>query len=391
MRAIKIFSTYIILFTVWASFIAAPAKANSEPEEIHRSAANLITGDQVSERAIVNAFLQAAINRHAFSDNPFPNFVDLGNVSTPSFTSSQARFVVPWLLDYFSTAGSDSNPFAISKRKDNIRIAVGFPDYPEHNFEDLPNQKFEEINEAATRTLHQAISEITPEIEEATGLDVESYQTNSKGLFSKPNLRIVLVNSGSSSSWMTKYKKGPVTSTGGGFSAIMRTETRLPNKIEFTPLWGLYQVSGYNLLDSSNNIIYSTCYIRDDREPDILQNLVRECIVRSMGFPSIQNGLPDSVLGLWNPPAMSEQDVKVAANALVESVGMEQATEWVIYNVGAALPSMRRKVGKVPDSGLSEADKLLLRLMYSSNLHSGDGPLKVRDELEKLLNAGDIK
>lgn len=61
-------------------------------------------------------------------------------------------------------------------------------------------------------------------------------------------------------------------------------------------------VEGYFLSNEKNEIQMAVCYIWEGHKPEILRGLIRECLLRSMGFPGLTNrGFKEiSLLGEWN-------------------------------------------------------------------------------------------
>lgn len=65
-------------------------------------------------------------------------------------------------------------------------------------------------------------------------------------------------------------------------------------------------VEGYFLANGKNEIQMSVCYIWEGHKPEILRGLIRECLLRSLGFPDPAYPLSGilseelSMLGSWN-------------------------------------------------------------------------------------------
>ena len=94
----------------------------------------------------------------------------------------------------------------------------------------------------------------------------------------------------------------------------------------------------------------AVCYIWEGHPPEILRGLIRECLLRSMGFPGLPNlGYKQlSLLNSWN--------------------GNEPKPEYVDY---LQKPFV-----------LLERDQQFLELLYSSKIHAGMDYLTARKILE---------
>jgi|GEM_PF-2792266 len=106
------------------------------------------------------------------------------------------------------------------------------------------------------------------------------------------------------------------TSTGGGLSATYTHSFRddfeqyLTTRVVFTA-GSEQQVDGYLLPAADNSIGMAFCFINAFHPPEILQALVRECLVRSMGLPESSDTRSvyyrHAITSLWNDPLTKPQ------------------------------------------------------------------------------------
>lgn len=113
----------------------------------------------------------------------------------------------------------------------------------------------------------------------------------------------------------------------------------------------LHHVEGYFLSNENNEIQMAVCYIWEGHQPDVLRGLIRECLLRSLGFPGVTNRHSEhgSLLKGWNG-----------------------STPWPEYVDYLQKPF-----------ALFDNDQSLLELLYSKEIQAGMDYLTLRNVLIK--------
>lgn len=373
----------------------------------------VIDNKEIPKTNAIGGFLQAALIRHVGSSYSSPS--DLlpayvtEKVSWPFFKPENIKQHYPWLEPYLFSNREAPRALAISKWTKPIRISLGLPndmkpyspplyngkpvtEYPEwpHILDEqkrpvlfeglwMPPGYGKELNPEAKQIASDEAKLLAPTLTRLTGLSVEFVQDEGND---PSNMRIVLSEASEADFWATEFKRNGFVTNGMGFRQIV--EDKLDGAIFFTPLYGSYQVDGFFIASPENEIEFSVCYIRDDHDAVLLQKLVRECLVRSLGFPEFQNTLKNSYLNAWNGRELPKEKLDALKNSITDVLGKDAAQEFLLNNT----TYLSFKKSPVDDltlgsADLNESDKYLIRLLYSGVVKPGMSKAEVFNALNK--------
>ncbi|MBL1146685.1 MAG: hypothetical protein HND56_04420 [Pseudomonadota bacterium] len=135
------------------------------------------------------------------------------------------------------------------------------------------------------------ITSLIPDIEKITGLPVKLVQEN-------PNLKIrtLLYNE-----LENDFKFARITPGVSSEYPSYRYENYLLAGVPFTPKTKA-QVDGYFLPESDNSIGYAECRISPFVGTELIETLMTECLLRTLGLPEIINGLEERLYERKYPP-----------------------------------------------------------------------------------------
>ena len=220
----------------------------------------------------------------------------------------------------------------------------------------------------SAQIIRDEVVAIEGDLSELTGLPVAYVDEKTRDT-NISNLRIVLETPESAKHWITDYRRGGVEGS-ASFRSNFEKNTSLMS-VNFTPIFGLYQVDGYFLSNENSEIVFSVCYIKDQHPETTLKKLVRECVLRSLGLPEIQRVSENSVLGPWNRPFAESVDLGTVEAAL-QTVLDKDSTRALLRSCGALFAYFPYGHGEGPEEiGLSDFDKEMVRVLYSTELKAG--------------------
>lgn len=163
----------------------------------------------------------------------------------------------------------------------------------------------------------EQIKKDVPAIKEATALDIKFIPHEEENINNLANVRVVIVRHDAFGE--SKYKNKSGVKIGSNRYPIEMIEDALPY-VAFTPNVDT-QLSGYFVQNIKGEIQFAVCKIMEDHPKEIIQKLVRECLIRSLGFPSVTIATP-SILSNWNNPIWKKKDVSSNADGSISDVDM---------------------------------------------------------------------
>ncbi|HIF26208.1 MAG TPA: hypothetical protein EYG18_05175 [Micavibrio sp.] len=287
-----------------------------------------LDGIAYSYEEIAEAFVQSSVSIRSGKTQTF-----YGHIPYLSFEQSYDRLISPnipfrtdynefeqdyqWLIKLLDTQETAAKSHVFNKWRTPVKIALSMP----YNFQRQANSEYHENatkvslsagealsnKQVSLATVTKTIEQLTPQLEEATNHKVSFIYSETPLSEETPaNMRVVLVKS---KHWRTPFKKDVVLVSGSGRGTIIdfRTDIEkfLINAFHFTPTSQpisapLDQVDGFFVTNDKNEIIFSVCFILDSTEPDMLERLTQECLLRSFGLPNHQMVTANSYLSLWN-------------------------------------------------------------------------------------------
>lgn len=221
-----------------------------------------------------------------------------------AYSSLNARYIknaYPWMFSLIYPDSSVGIKDWAKWRRD-FSISLDYPNKLQpvptvigtHNVRAFHGYKTD-VNPVIIKRVRDTIVSALPDIISSTGLNlsfVESETTDNPSL-----VRIVLLHD---APWENAYRAGNVSRrTGGTGLVIEKVEANYSAKVSFTP--GLLsQVSGYFVLDADGGIQFAVCKISDELPVPMIEPIVKECLLRVMGLPSLQDIEEESFLTAWN-------------------------------------------------------------------------------------------
>lgn len=356
---------FLVILTV---FLVGEARANEIVPQSVPLDGQIYEGTR--RQMLINSFISvSAPTQFVFSSSSDFSFPQ-ESVSFDFFNSESIKRNYPWLYPYLYE--SKIPPLlSVNKWVKPIRISL-----------DLPNnyQSFGEENKAfgyylgswgtnsprpeylSARSWVQAESSRTAsELSRLTGHDIKFVAEEPlNDPLAVSNVRVVLMDN--VKWWSSKFKIGGkqisanLTNWGHSWLAI---EPFLITRIPFTP-GNTRQVEGYFISNERNEIQFAVCYIWSGHEKTLLQKLVQECLVRSLGLPGsfdIKFHQPVSFFGFWN--GMQNPSVwDVKAKKMIE------------YPVIFLNPENMEKPTPY-ELELSDIDKFFVKTLYSPAIKPG--------------------
>lgn len=153
--------------------------------------------------------------------------------------------------------------------------------------------------------VRDAVLSALPDIETSTGLRIPFEENEEKG--NPSPIRIVLLHN---APWENAYKSGgSARRTGGTGPVIESVENNYSAKVSFTPDL-LTQVSGYFVVGAEGDIQFAVCKLSSELPLEIIEPIVKECLLRVMGLPSVQTRENESLLTVWNYSAPARDALK---------------------------------------------------------------------------------
>lgn len=170
-----------------------------------------------------------------------------------------------------------------------------------------------------------------------------------------------------------------------GRDSLEKIDSNFVTGVQFSGA-SIAQVNGYYLQDNRNNIQFSICRI-DSRWPeDLINAQAFECLVRSLGLPSLSKLNNRSLLGEWNKPIHTYNEtffnsIEERKNAFLKEKFGNKEVPADLYQQGfmetfvSSLPKYKFPDHLVRTSGLesniTEYDRFMLKILYCDSIKSG--------------------
>lgn len=265
-----------------------------------------LDGVHFSRRELIADFLNTAFS--SFVDSRASSFY-LTFSGFPDFGRKAFDLSYHWLYQHIYHDAEPPKYMAINKWTRPFVISIGYP----HDLK--PSSPVDgrgvllldsdlhsgdtSIKVMAQQGVEQYINTMIPKLRDLTNLDI-TFESNPSD---RHGIRVILVNE--TKHWRTPYKRGDkssvVTTEGNGVVLLFPEAAKmlLPYAVPYTPE-SAHQVEGFLLPNSNNELEYSFCFIGYHQPAEMIEGLVRECIVRSLGFPGAARQSPTLLLSKWN-------------------------------------------------------------------------------------------
>lgn len=295
-----------------------------------------------SEAIWTSAFVDGDI---IFNSKKYDAFIE-GEYRSPDWYHKE----FPWIYDAIYNEGGTPRIRSLNKWNNDVDITFGFPEFEGASshiltaYEDIPIDQKIHLESIVRKGSQLFLSDLSA----ATNLNM---QFRSSGASGNNKIHLIFLNSNYFEEEGFKLKPYEPQAPGfsGELSFVDHIEPLLHAAIPF--INGKNSVDGFFVSDSRNVIKFSVCHIWGGHSDDMILALVGECLLRSLGLPdsSMNKRRGESLLG--DPPAQGD---------------------------GVALR-------------LSPYDKLLLGLLYHSDMKPGSDFRLVRHHVLNILNQGDMK
>ena len=157
----------------------------------------------------------------------------------------------------------------------------------------------------AEKIVEDEINKNVSDLQHLTHLNVSYLPHSQDNSESKANVRIVLVADPKAESWISDFKRGDGISKSLAYDQPTPVDIRSlitsdSASVNFTSA-SRRQVDGF-LFANGNDIDGAYCFIWQEHGAEVIRSLVRECLVRSLGFPGASSRLKEvnDSLSLWN-------------------------------------------------------------------------------------------
>lgn len=135
--------------------------------------------------------------------------------------------------------------------------------------------------------------------------------------------------------------------------------------VEYTPDT-LSQVDGYFIPEVDDSIGLAVCNIYPYQEDYVLKALVQECLLRSLGLPSISPNTEKTLLGHWN----KAHDKYSKREMTDKNAHFPQKGGNITIDFPASYPSDLSDKEAVPED-ITAYDKAMLKLLYCPDIKAG--------------------
>jgi len=309
-----IFSKSVTLAIAGLGFavLLAATAANAENG---RLPAKIVMGQkEVSRDSFIYRFAEAAFSKSYQQQGGWLDTQAAGSIVNKDNVREFAENY-PWIAPYMVGTTPLPRPFSINKWHRQVNVAFGYPDdlRPKNGKSELiiadsyASARYPDVEARAEKTVAAAI----PQLQAATGLDIGLGKNTAAG-----GLHIIFTDNVyyRTSPFKVEADKPAYTSTGTHNTLEFRSfieRQALPMATHFTP-GNMRQVDGFFLPDSDNGITAAFCFIYKDLPPALQDNLVRECLVRSLGLPGLQTTFKDALTSAWNAEGKAESPIEIS-------------------------------------------------------------------------------
>ncbi|HIF26486.1 MAG TPA: hypothetical protein EYG18_07185 [Micavibrio sp.] len=249
-----------------------------------------------------------------------------------------------WLHDLINRPDGIANPMGLHKWTQPIKISTGLPIPYSPQADRLISLPYTE-NAETEQKIKNIVTNFIPQLEPLVGLPISWAEDSDSDQI---NVRIIYIQNihgeNHDLSWQSDYKRGRVwiSKPNSGPEPFFNFEHKINTKYSFTPST-LEQVEGYLIANPDNSYKFAYCYIWEGHNDNMFVALVKECVLRSLGFPNPPSYATNSFLSIWNSDLETHNSVNYSP---AKNKGIPQK--------------------------LTEMDKILIRLLYSDFSERGD-------------------
>ena len=360
----RFFIIAIVFLVINCSFANAEERAKNE--ETYNTA--VFDGEVFNKEQIIKNFVNSVISAYIpsrylpnASGLPFPEFLFSEFYELDRLTKQY-----PWFANFIYFQEGMPDYVVVNKWNSPIRISIGWPNNLEP-FSVVPTENSplgeryiyseNDNSEKYEKILSEEVARIASDLSDITGLDIQFLPRSAETLESYGNVRINFISPEYQKDkfFKTDHKKSRSISTPAWPKplSIEHIQEWFLSAVHYTP-YSDKQVEGYFIPNFKNEIQFAACAIHSGHEDMIMRALIRECIVRSLGFPNGQELTPNSTIGLWN-----DKDA------------------WFVRNLKKPFPLSA-------PSTVTQIDKYFLTLLYANEIQAGMDPRELTRTLIEL-------
>lgn len=336
----------------------------------------------LSREEIASDFLRAAFSSTVWMPNVAQEqeasfFPSLFGHSAAKYWLGLVKEDAPWAAPFVGRLGNAlPDTEVIHKWPDEITIGFDWPPYGE-SCEDVPADQYclnrytrsdsvaqWQADYVSHPALEKHIKSLIPALQVLTNRPVRFVKNNSLDEKTADYAKIrILLTSGSN---QRNFFKSYYNPCGEGCSVsdagwLRKVEEYFWGAVPFTPQ-ARAQLDGYILPHRNNDIGLAVCRINRYVGDALIKALVTECLIRSLGFPSMLES-PKTVLGRWNKAHESHSKlIGIDNNAYLSPE--------IRYFSSQSFPSELTDE-KSLNFTFSKRDKDLIRLLYCDKIKSG--------------------
>jgi len=329
--------------------------------------------------------------------------IDFTNSSYSRYIWKQHKLFIKrnngWFLTSFKTHPSESVRLMLEKYPSRFSSYVfrpqGRPKFSSMNRWnrditlglDLSDIHFNEQRDVISSTITPHIQAISRELSASIGKNI-NFVGISKSCLSDIDICISFTDSFSNNNRFKSFgtQRGinnalsstPLKSTDINYHKI---EAFLSDAVEFTPT-SRGQVRGYFIPDHRNNIDFASCQIWPYMDDDLMKSLVTECMVRSLGLPELVTNSSSSILRSWNrvhDESLHLESIDGESENILGKRLLESPSKETFEAIRSELESQRyndrfvhSEIRMNAPTRLSEYDMMMLKVLYCSDLSSGN-------------------
>lgn len=315
-----------------------------------------IDGEKISPYAIsTNLVTSAFITSANLNFNDATSLPRLQKQDQYQETDRPAK----WLHDLINRPNGIANPMGLHKWTQPIKISTGLPMPYSPKADRLISLPYTENVEIEQR-IKSIVTNFVPQLEPLVGLPISWVEDSDSDQI---NVRIIYTQNihgeNHDPSWQSDYKRGRVwiSKPNSGPEPFFNFEHQINTKYSFTPNT-LEQVEGYLIANPDNSYKFAYCYIWDGHKEELFTALVKECVLRSLGFPNPPSNAKNSFLSIWNS---NDENYKS-----------------VVYE-----PAQNKNI----PTELTDMDKILIRLLYSDYAILNDYQRATFKRIDDLIDA----
>lgn len=336
------------------------------PEEIK------LDGQVFKKDQLNQAFLDTVFTKDVLNESEWGLNLDLLSRPGSLIHFDKAKNLYPWLLPHLYPQEGLPRLLVVNKWTGPVQVILGMPNdlklakndkSASYRFSLNQEDLKEKINKVDITPYIEFITDLSKKLGSLASLNINyiSNQDEVVGEFSGVHINFValpdrdenksIFKVGLSVTSITSYSTQPIS-----FRDV--AEKHIKTGFPFTSV-SSKQVDGYILSNSKNEIQAAVCYIWIGHEPEMIKALVRECLIRSLGFPGVlrmgfaQRPVPASYLTLWNDPEKWSESYRSQVKHPADVSEFDQYMIRTLYN-----PAIK------PGMDYLEAQKIMLGTEY---------------------------